>query len=76
MWWKIGLWVLSTVISILTRPKPEVPQPASLEDFNIPVAKEGREFPLIGGTVWVNDPQMAWHGDLKTQAIKDSGGKK
>ncbi|PHS21735.1 MAG: hypothetical protein COA84_15080 [Robiginitomaculum sp.] len=76
MWLKIGLWVLSTAISILTRPKPEIPQPATLGDFDIPVVQDGRELPLIGGTVEIEDPQMAWHGDLKTQAIRDSGGKK
>lgn len=76
MWAKVALWVISTVISYLLTPKPEVPKPASLADFDVPVVKEGRELPLIGGTVWIDDPQIAWYGDLKTKAIKSSGGKK
>lgn len=76
MWVRIIFFVVTQLISFLLRPKPEAPTPATLEDFDIPTVAPGRELPLIGGTVWIEDPQVAWRGDLKTIAIKSSGGKK
>lgn len=76
MWWNIALWVISTAVAILLAPKPEVPKPATLDDFNVPIVKEGAILSLFGGTILKKDPYVAWYGDLKHRPIRASGGKK
>lgn len=79
MWWNLAIGLVLTAVSYFLRPKPEQPQikAATLDDFKIPQTKEGVEIRKIYGTVWIDDPQIVWYGDLKTVAIKSSsGGKK
>lgn len=75
MWIQIGLAILSALVLYLLRPKIEGPRPATMDDFDIPKTKEGEEIGLVFGTVWIKDPQVVWYGDLRTEAIKSSGGK-
>lgn len=76
MFFQLFLMVVSYYIQQALAPKPQAPQAATLGDFNAPTAEEGREIPVIFGTVWVKDPNMIWYGDLKTTAIKTKSGKK
>jgi hypothetical protein len=57
-------------------PKPPVPKAAALEDFDIPLAEEGRAIPVVFGEVVLNSPSVMWYGALRTSAIKKKGGKK
>ncbi len=68
--------VVSSLISYALAPKPPKPKPAALEDFDIPVAEQGRPVPVIFGTMQVTGPNVLWYGDLRTTAIKEKGGKK
>jgi len=68
--------VISSLISYALAPKPPKPKPAALEDFDIPVAEQGRPVPVIFGTMQVTGPNVLWYGDLRTTAIKEKGGKK
>lgn len=68
--------VVSSLISYALAPKPPKPKPAALEDFDIPVAEQGRPVPVIFGTVLVKGPNVLWYGDLRSTAIKAKGGKK
>ena len=68
--------VVSSLVSYALAPKPPVPKPASLEDFDIPVAELGRPVPVVFGTVTITGPNVLWYGDLKTKPIKSKGGKK
>ena len=52
------------------------PKAATLEDFDIPTAQEGRAIPVVFGTVTVRGPNVVWYGDLYAKPIKKKGGKK
>lgn len=68
--------IVSSLISYALAPKPPKPKPAALEDFDIPVAEQGRPIPVVFGTVLLTGPNVLWYGDLRTTAIKEKGGKK
>ena len=70
----IGL--VFSYISFLLRPTPEPPKAATLDDVDIPVAKQGQEIAKIYGTVWMRSPNVHWYGDFKTVPIKATSGKK
>lgn len=75
-WAQLGLWVLTTALSYLLAPKPEKPKPAALEDFDVPTVDQDRDMEVIFGTVWDDDPNIVWYGDLRAVPIKKKGGKK
>lgn len=68
--------VISYAITYALAPKPPTPKPAALEDFDVPVAEEGRPIPVVFGTVLVTGANVVWYGDLSTTAIMGEGGKK
>src|SRR5690606_10265503 len=73
---QIGIMILSALISYALTPKPKPPKPASITDFDIPTAEEGREIPVVFGEVWITGPNVLWYGDLKAEAIRKKAGKK
>lgn len=75
-WVQLILLVVSVIVSYALRPKPAVPKPAALEDFDIPVAEQGRPVPVVFGTILLTGPNVLWYGDLRTTPIKVKGGKK
>jgi len=75
-WVQLILLVVSVIVSYALRPKPPVPKPAALEDFDIPVAEQGRPIPVVFGTMLLTGPNVLWYGDLRTTPIKEKGGKK
>lgn len=72
----IAILIVSALVASALAPKPPAPKPAALEDFDVPVAEEGRPIPVVFGTVTVTGPNVLWYGDLSTTAIKQKGGKK
>lgn len=72
----IAVLLVSSIVAIALAPKPPKPKPASLADFDIPTAEQGRPIPMVFGTVLVTGPNVIWYGDLGTRAIKSSTGKK
>ena len=78
MWPQIILWVATMVISYALRPKPvnQTPTPATIADFDVPTAEDGREIPVLFGTREVQGPNVVWYGDMRTEAIKAEVGKK
>lgn len=68
------LFVATTVISMLIRPKNNGPLASSLGDFQFPTAEEGRAIPVAFGTVKIGGGNTVWWGDLKVQPIKQSSG--
>lgn len=74
--WAVAMLVASFVITALLMPKPQNAKPASLEDFDVPTAEDGREIPVLFGTRDIEAPNCVWYGDLKAKAIKKKGGKK
>lgn len=75
-WVQLILLVVSYFVSAALAPKPPMPKPAALEDFDIPVAEQGRPIPVVFGTVTLTGANVLWYGDLRTTAIKENGGKK
>lgn len=75
-WDQIIMIAVSLLISHATRVKPPTPRPAALEEFNVPEAEDGRECAMIFGTVWIDDPNILYYGDLRNTPIKVKGGKK
>jgi len=76
MWTQLLWFAITSVLSYALRPKPPAPKPASLQDVQAPTADDGREIPVVFGTVWVRGPNVLWYGDLYTRAIRKCGGKK
>ena len=76
IYFQIFMLIVSLVVSYAMRPKPPVPTPASLKDFDVPVAEQGRPVPVVFGTVTITGPNVLWYGDLRTTAIQEKGGKK
>ena len=68
--------VAALFISTALAPKPPQPKPAALEDFDVPVAEEGRPIPVVFGTVTITGPNVMWYGDLRSTPIQSKGGKK
>jgi hypothetical protein len=62
--------VVSAFISAALAPKPPKPKPASLEDFDVPVAEEGRPIPVVFGTVTITGANVLWYGALRSTKIK------
>lgn len=73
---QLALLVISYFVSAALAPKPPQPKPAALEDFDIPVAEEGKAIPVVFGEVILKSPNLMWYGDLRSTAIKKKGGKK
>lgn len=76
MWVQIALLVASFVISYALRPKPVVPKPATLGDFNFPQSVEGTPQPMDFGTMWATDWMVLGVTNFRTSPIKKKGGKK
>lgn len=73
---QLAVLVVTSLISAALAPKPPKPKPAALQDFDIPVAEQGRPIPVVFGTVLVTGANVIWYGDLSTTPIKSKGGKK
>lgn len=73
----MGFWaallinIALTALFELLRPKPKfgAPQPASLSDFNLPTALQGRPIPYLFGTTLNKGPNCFWYGDLLIEPI-------
>ena len=68
--------IAAAAISYALAPKPAPPKPASLEDFDVPTAEQGREIAVVFGTVTVTGPNVIWYGNLNSAPITKEGGKK
>lgn len=80
MWFLAAVFVVSAVVayavaSLAVPPSASTPprKPAGLGDFNLPTAEEGREIPIIFGTVEQHSPNIVWYGDLKTTNLYHDG---
>jgi len=76
MWPQIIIMIVALIVAVALAPKAPTPKPASLEDFDVPVAEEGRPIPVVFGTVTITGANVLWYGDLRSTPIKSKGGKK
>lgn len=70
----LGLLLLSTAITYLTRPKTSI-SGLKAGTIEAATAEEGTETFVIFGTRPV-EGNVLWYGDKRTVAVKKSGGKK
>jgi hypothetical protein len=76
MYWIYIIELIVAIIAVVAlTPKPQNAAPASLQDFDVPTAEDGREVIDICGTVWIDDPNVIWYGDLSTFPIRADSGK-
>lgn len=73
----LGIALIAVAASIFIRPnKAEPPKAATLSDFTIPTAEEGRSIPVLFGTRMISGANVTWYGDLGKRAIVKESGKK
>ena len=48
------------------------PPAAGLGDFDVPVATDGKEIPVLFGTREITQPNVVWYGHLKTVPIRET----
>jgi len=78
MWQLVLTWIVTAVIAYALRPKPPTqatPPPATIGEFDVPTAEDGREIPVLFGTREVQGPNVVWYGDLGTEPITREVGK-
>lgn len=66
-------WIIlaaTFALQLILIPKPQTKKPAALEDFDVPVCEEGKEFGVLSGTEILRGPNVTWWGDLKITPIK------
>lgn len=71
----IVMLIIALVMALAFHPHAKAQPPPSLQDFNAPIAQDGREVIDVCGTVWVDDPNVIWYGDLYTMPVRVDGGK-
>lgn len=74
-WDYLIVLAISIIIQIALTPKPARPDPAVLEDLDLPVAEEGTPQIVIFGDCWIEGWQVLHYGNLRTQDIYGDGGK-
>lgn len=74
-WAYLIVMVVVAILAVAMMPTPKGQKPASLADFDVPTAEDGREVTDVCGTVWIDDPNVIWYGDLYTQPVRADGGK-
>ena len=62
---------IGLAVGYLTRPEPQTTKPQAFRDITVPGADLGKTIPVFWGRRWLEDPNIAWYGDLRTRAIKD-----
>jgi len=75
-WPIIAAVVASFVAAYVFTPRPSAGDPPTAGEFEAPTAEEGREITVIFGTRDIEDMNVVWYGDLSTEPVKKSGGKK
>lgn len=75
-WVTALLFVGSTVISALLRPKAPTRPRSDLSEFDAPTISENRGLPVLFGRRWLRGPNWAWYGDVSIEVIFEKGPRK
>jgi hypothetical protein len=71
IFWTFVATALSYVIGEFLRKDAELPH-ADPDQMDVPTVKEGTKYTILFGTHWIENPVIAWWGDIKTTAIEKS----
>lgn len=69
----VGNFLLQKLLTPRVRQSPQHAKAASLSDFDIITATEGRALPILFGTRLLRAPNLGWYGDFSTTPIVESG---
>lgn len=70
MWISIAILLVSLIVSYAVQPKPAVPKPAALSDFDFPQSTEGTPQAIVFGDVWISGWMVLGTGNFRTTPIK------
>ena len=78
MWWAVAALVISVAASYVmsSQVAASTRSPSTLEDFDVPTAEDGKQMPVIFGTVTLKSSNIVWYGDLDYKEVKESSGGK
>lgn len=76
MWIQLAFMVVALIVAVALAPRPPIPKPPALEDFDVPVAEQGLDIPWVFGEGEVKGYNVVYFGDLSSSPIKVKGGKK
>ena len=62
--------IISYIIATALQPKPAIPKPATLEDFDFPQVDEGTPQTVIFGDCWTSGWMVLSYGNLRTEEVK------
>ncbi|QIN95185.1 hypothetical protein DLP3_022 [Stenotrophomonas phage vB_SmaS_DLP_3] len=62
--------VVAIIAAFAMQPKTQQPKAATIDDFDMPTAEDGKEAPVMFGDNWTEDPNVLWYGDLSTRPVK------
>lgn len=62
--------LVAVALSIALAPKIPRPKSATISDFDLPTAEEGRAIPVVFGQVDITGPNVLWYGQLSTTPIR------
>lgn len=68
---KLVIYAIVAYVSYEMREEPDEPDPAGVEDFDVPSASENRPIPVVFGTVRITGANVVWYGDLETEEITE-----
>lgn len=74
--WQLITMIASVLISAALAPKPTRPEPATLQDFDIPQIDEGTPQCVVFGECWTSDWQVLGKGNFRTKDVKTKSSKK
>lgn len=66
----VVILIIAIIAAFAMQPKPQQPKAALLEDFEMPVAEDGKSAPVIFGDCWTEDPNVLWYGNLRTTPVR------
>lgn len=64
MWIQLAIVIIAALLEYALTPKPQVPPPDQLSDVSVPTIEIGKAVSVAFGTVWVDDSNILWYGDL------------
>jgi hypothetical protein len=74
IYYEIAVLIVTAILSYALRPKQQTPPPDTLSDVSVPTIEIGKPVGVAFGTVWVDDSNILWYGDLSSQPIFASSG--
>ena len=66
---------ISLILSAVFAPDIDIPEAATLEEFDAPTIDQGKSLPVIFGTFLLKSANVVWYGDLRTEEVSTDAGK-